>query len=83
MAGSDGQTQNARLSIYDSLESGSNVTDESDIQTAKQLWQTRSVEEGMQMDESEKQLRNAESPSTNSFEPDSNVTDAGDERPVK
>jgi hypothetical protein len=56
---SDGHFKNAQRSIHESLESDSNVILERELQPLKQRWQIFSTDEGIQIVESDKQLKNA------------------------
>jgi hypothetical protein len=56
------------------LEPDSNVTVERDWHKEKQYLPRRSTDEGMQIDESDEQFKNADSSIDESLEPDSNVT---------
>jgi hypothetical protein len=56
---SEEQFINDSLSIHESINSGSNVTVESDLHPEKHSWQSVSTEDGMQIDKSEEQFENA------------------------
>jgi hypothetical protein len=65
----------------ESLEPDSKVTVKRDAHPEKHFSPSVSTEEGMQIDESEKQLRNAYSSMDDSLDPDSNVTPERDRHP--
>jgi hypothetical protein len=57
---SDKQNANAEFSICDSLEAAPKVTPESTVHQAKQPSQRHSTDEGIQINDSEEQWRNAD-----------------------
>jgi hypothetical protein len=67
----------------ESLESDSNVSVERDLHPEKQFLPSLSTEEGMQIDDSDEQNQNADSPMDESLESDSNVSVERDSHPEK
>jgi hypothetical protein len=66
-----------------SLESGANLTTEREEQPKKQNPESRSTEEGIQIDESDEQFENAQGEIRESREPGSNVTAERDKHSPK
>jgi hypothetical protein len=77
------QRENAWFSIRERAEGDSNVTVIMPNQSAKQLWQTNSRDEGRQSVESDEQPLNAWFSMRESLEGDSNVTFKSFEHPSK
>jgi hypothetical protein len=71
--GNGGESENGKASTRDSFDPDSNVTNESDLQSEKHLWQIISIEAGMKMEDSEEQPENASASIRVSFDRRDNI----------